>query len=153
QPLRNLETPGMADIERDAALAGILVVELAAHVWIGHALERGGGLRARLAAADRRHGGEPGVGMALELDFEAFGAERAEKPRAAGRRQEPREIEHANAIERERHSASGCLAGLRNRGLRVDRRRAARHRAIERGGVLVEAWRAPPRRPAGGRAN
>ena len=143
----------MADVERDAALAGVLVVELAAHVGIGHALERGGGLHARLATADRRHGGEPRVGMALELDLEAFGAKRAQKPRPAGGCQEPREIEHANAVKRERLSARRRLAGVRHRGLRVDRWRAARYRAVDRGGVLVEAWRAPPRRPAGGRAD
>src|SRR5262249_38179752 len=143
----------MADVERNAALAGILVVELAAHVGIDHALERGSGLHARLAAADRRHGSEPRVGMALEFDFEAFGTERAQEPRAAGRRQEPREIEHANAIERERFSARGRFPGLRPRGLRVDRWRTAGYWVIDCGGVLVEAWRAPPRNPAGGRAN
>src|SRR5262249_10629179 len=153
QPVGDVEALGMADVERDATLAGVLVVELAAHVGIGHALERGGGLHARLAAADRRHGGKPRVGMALELDFEAFGPERAQEPRAAGRRQEPREIEHANAIKRERLAARRHFAGLGHCGLRVDRRRAARYRPIDRGGVLVEAWGAPPRRPAGGGAN
>src|SRR5215813_10097326 len=143
----------MADVERDATLAGILVVELAAHVGIGHALKRGGCLHARLAPADRRHGGEPRVGMALELNLEAFGAERAQEARAARRGQEPREIEHANAIERERLSSSRHSTGLRRHGLWVDHWRAARHRTIERGGILVEAWRAPARRPAGGGAN
>src|SRR5262245_8732748 len=143
----------MADVERDATLARILVVELAAHVGIGHALERGGGLHARLATTDRGHGGKPSVGVALELDLKAFGAKRAQKPRAAGGCQEPCEIKHPNAVKRERPSARRRLTGVRHRGLRVDRRRAARNLAIHRGGVFVEAWRAPSRRPAGGRAN
>src|SRR5262249_22148011 len=33
QPLGDFEAFGMADIERNATLAGILVVELTAHVW------------------------------------------------------------------------------------------------------------------------
>ena len=40
QSAGDLQPLGVADIERHAALAGILVVELPAHIGIGHALQR-----------------------------------------------------------------------------------------------------------------
>ena len=67
-----------------------------------HAGQRTGRRVARARAADRRHRGQPRVGIVLPFDLEAFGAHRREKPGAAGRREEPREIEDPHALQRER---------------------------------------------------
>src|SRR5881397_1837600 len=91
----------MPDVQRDPALARVLVVELSAHVGIGHAPERRGGAIARGASADRRHRGHARVRMALQLYLDALGAERGEESRAARGGQEPREIENADSVQRE----------------------------------------------------
>src|SRR5580704_15377542 len=79
-------------------LAGILVVELAAHVGIAHAGQRTGRRIARDAAADRRHCRQPRVGIVLPLDLEALRAHCGEKPRAAGGRKKPGEIEDLDPL-------------------------------------------------------
>src|SRR5580704_2922289 len=84
QILGDLEPLWMPDIQGNAALAGILVVELAAHVGIAHAGQWTGRRVARGAAADRRHRRQPRVGIVLPLDLEALRAHCGEKPRAAG---------------------------------------------------------------------
>src|SRR5262252_7954716 len=111
----------MPYVQRDAALAGVLVVELSALVDVGHAGERPRRLVARLAAADRRHRGKPRIRMRLQLDLDALGAERGEKPRAARGREKPREVDDPDTVERER------LAALRRRLFRIDFRTRADH--------------------------
>jgi hypothetical protein len=61
--LGDLQALRMADIERDATLAGILVIELAAQIGIAHTGQRTGRNIARLAAPDRRHRRQPRVGI------------------------------------------------------------------------------------------
>ena len=52
QVLGDRQTFRVADVQRDAALAGVLVVELAAHVGVLHARQRAGGGVAGGASAD-----------------------------------------------------------------------------------------------------
>src|SRR3979411_2114665 len=96
----------MPHVERDAALAGIFVVELPAHVEIGHAGQRRSRLVARLASADRRHRGETRSRVALQFDLDAFGPEPTHEPRATRRSEEPRKIHDAYAIQRKRLAAA-----------------------------------------------
>ena len=96
----------MPDVQRDPSLARILVVELAAHVRIGDARQRSRRAIAGGATSDRRHRGHARVGVTLQLDLDALGAERAQEPSAAGRRQEPREVQDADVVQRERLAAS-----------------------------------------------
>ena len=140
----------MADVQRNAALAGVLVVELAAHVGVLHPRQRAGRRIARGSAADRRHRGEPRVGIVLPLDLEAFGAHRGEEARAAGGRQEPGEIEDLHTLQRKRlvvqrrdHRAVHRLAAAP--GTLGAARRFAQHRF----GVLAQQRRAPADLPAG----
>ena len=90
QVLGDLQSLRMADVQRDAAFAGILVVELAAHVGVAHAGQRPGRGVARGAAADRRHRREAGVGIVLPFDLEALGAHRGQKTGCRRRRRETR---------------------------------------------------------------
>ena len=76
QLLRDLQPFGMTHVQRDAALARIFVVELSAHVHIGHAGQRRGCFIARFAPTDRRHRGETRIGMAFQFNLDAFCAER-----------------------------------------------------------------------------
>src|SRR5205823_11050894 len=88
--------------QRDAALARILVEEVAAHVWILSPGQRPRGRVASGAAADRRPSRQPRVGIVLPLDLVAFGAHRREEPGAAGRGKKPGKIEDLDALQRER---------------------------------------------------
>src|SRR5215472_15639402 len=127
----------MPDVERDAALARIFVVELPAHVGIGHAAQRRRGALARLAAADGRHRGKPRVRMALELDFKTLRTEGAEEPRAAGRGEKPGEVEDADAVERKRLAAPRLFSRPRRVRVRIDRRRAALRKRVDVAGILI----------------
>ena len=118
QPLGDLQPFRMADVQRDAALAGVLVVELAAHVGVGDAGQRRGRRIARRPSAHRRHRGQARVGIVLPFDLDALGAQRGEEARAAGGRQEPGEVEDAHALQRER-------LVVRRRNASGSRRRAA----------------------------
>src|SRR5437588_6834091 len=103
----------MPDVQRDPALARVLVVELTAHVGIGHAGQRTGRRVTRRAAADGRHRGHARVRVALELDLDALGAEGGEEPRTAGRGEKPREVEDADPLQRERLGARRERLALR----------------------------------------
>ena len=102
QVLGDLQPLRVADVQRNAALAGVLVVEMAAHVGVPDPRQRPGRRVARGAAADRRHRRQPRVGIVLPLDLEALRAHRGEKPRAAGRGEKPGEIEDLDALQRKR---------------------------------------------------
>ena len=147
QALRDLEALRVPDVERDAALAGILVVELPAHVRIGDALQRRRGLIARSAASERRHRGEPRIRVALELHLDALGAECAQEPRAAGRGEEPREVEDADPVQRERLAVRRERLVDRRTRIGIDHREVARPLEGHGRGVLVQQRRAPPDRP------
>ena len=81
--LGDLQALRMADVQRNAALAGILVVELSAHVVVLDPRQRTSRGIARRASADRRHRRQPRVGIVLPLHLETFRAHRGEEPRAA----------------------------------------------------------------------
>ena len=147
--LGDLQAFGVPDVQRDAALAGILVVELAAHVGVAHAGQRAGRRIARRAAADRRHRRQPRVGIVLPFDLEALRTHRGEKPRAAGGGKKPREIEDLDSLQREGLVVQGGEA----RGLDAARlrrhARAADAFAEHRRGIFAEQWRAAADLPAG----
>ncbi len=135
QVLCDLEALGMTDIEREAALAGVLVVELAAHVGILDAGQRRRRAHARFASADRRHRRKPRIGILLPFDFQAFGTERREKARAAGRSEKPGKIENADVLKRERLAARGQLRRgrrLARTGRNADRVRRPTRRHVRR---------------------
>ena len=145
---------GCADVERDAALAGVLVVELAAHVGVGHAGQR---RRSRARRASRpptgRHRAEAGVGIGVPLDLDALGAERGEEAGAAGRGEEPGEVEDAHAVERHRlcRAADGD-GSARRRSRRRRSRPASRARSSAAGPSSVSSPRSGARRPTTPRA-
>src|SRR5437667_5440379 len=87
--------------------------------------------------------------MTLQLRLDALGAEGGEEPRAAGRGQEPREIENADLVQRERLAARRePFVDRRARG-RGDHRQIAlawEHHGL---GVFVQKRRAATHRPRG----
>ena len=137
----------MSHVQRDPALARVLVVELPAHVRIGHALERRRCPIARGATADRRHRRHACVRMALQLDLDRLGAERAQEPRAARRGQEPREVEDADLVQRKRLAArrQPFAHGRARRG--IDHRQVALTRKHHGRRILVQERRAPAHGP------
>ena len=102
QILGNLQALGVADIQRNAALAGVLVVELAAHVGVLQTDQRAGGGIAGGPATDRRHRRQAGIGVVFPLHLVAFRPHRREAARAASGRQEPGEIENFYPLQRKR---------------------------------------------------
>jgi hypothetical protein len=86
------------NVERNAALAGVLVVVLAAHIRIGDPGKRRRRQLARLPAADRRHCGEARVRIFFPFDLDAFGAQRRREARAAGGGQKPGKVEDAHIL-------------------------------------------------------
>ena len=121
QVFGDLQSFRMADVQRNAALAGVLVVELPAHVEVFHPRQRPGRRIARRASADRRHRGEPRVRIVLPLDLVTFRPHRREKPRPARRRQEPREIQDLHALQRKRLAVQRRLVTCRSYGFRLRR--------------------------------
>ena len=102
QILGDLQTLWMADVQRDAAFAGVLVVELPAHVRVSHSWQRSSCDITCRTAADRCHRGKARIGIVLPFDLVAFRTHRGEESRAAGRGQEPREVEDLHALQRKR---------------------------------------------------
>ena len=99
ETLRNFQALRVPNVERNAALAGILVVVLAAHIQIGDPGKRRRRRLARLPAADWRHCGEARVGIFLPFDLDAFGAQRRREPRAAGGGKKPGKVEDAHILQ------------------------------------------------------
>src|SRR5262245_64832371 len=85
--------------------------------------------------------------MTLQLDLDSLGAERAEEPRAACGREEPREVEDADAVQwkrlaprREAFVHRGTRAGIDHRDVALTRE----HHGLR---VLVQERRATANRP------
>ena len=151
QVLGNRQPLGMADIQRNAALAGILVVELPAHVEVFHPRQRPRRGIARRPSADRRHRRQARVGIVLPLHLVAFRAHRGQEPGPTRRGQEPREIQDLHALQRER-----LVMQRRTPSTRVaaqdggNEGRACRFRQ-DRLGILPQQRCAPADLPAGPR--
>ena len=146
--LGDLQPLGMADVEGDAALSGILVVELATHVRVAHTGEGSRRRVARGAPTNRRHRCKPRVGVVLPLDLETFRPHRRKKAGAARRGQKPRKVENPDPLQRKRLLMHRRVArGLDPARLGRDARRAhllAEHRL----GVLAQERRAAADLPA-----
>ncbi len=139
----------MAHVQRYAALARILVVELAAHIRVRDPLEGRRRLLPGFAAADRRHRGHAGVGMALQLHLEAFRPKGAHEAGAAGGGQKPGEVENADAVEGEGLAALRGLSRPRRVSVRRDLGRRIGERRLHARRVFVQQRSAAPRYPAG----
>src|SRR5579872_5635269 len=138
----------MADVERDAALARILVEEIAAHVGILDPRQWPRRLIACLAAADRRHPRQPRVGIVLPFDLVALRAHRREKARAARGGEKPGEIENLDALERERLVVQRRAARVLDLARLGGNAGLARSLAEHGLRVLTQKWRAAADLPA-----
>src|SRR5205814_4018270 len=130
------------------ALAGILVEEIAAHVWVLNPGQRPSRRLARGAAADRRHSRQPRVGIVLPLDLVAFGAHRGEEPGAACRGKKPGKIQDLDSLQRERLVVQRRKAGVLDLTRACGHARAARRFTEHRLGVLAQEWRPAADLPA-----
>ena len=153
QFLDDLQPFRVPHVERDAALARIFVVELTAHVDVGHALQWRGGFFARCASALRRHRRQTRIGMRLQFDLDAFRAERRQKARAARRSEEPREVDDTYAFQRQRLAAFGKrLTGI-NLRIRADSRCRTLGRRHHCRRIFVQQRRATTHHPIVGGAD
>src|SRR5208283_5689314 len=106
----------MADVQRDAALAGIFIVELPAHIGIAHAGKRPGRGIARGTAAERRHGSQSRIGIVLPFHLEALRPHSGEETGAAGGSEKPGEIEDLYPLQR-----NGLLCNAESLGFATTR--------------------------------